>query len=223
LANIILDDLDKELERRGHKFARYADDCNIYVRSQRAGLRVMDSVRRFVEGRLKLRINLQKSAVDRPWRRKFLGFSFTWENEPRVRIAPKSLKRFKERVRQITARSRSISLEERLRGLNIYLRGWIGYFRLADTPTVLKELDEWVRRRLRMCLLKQWKKPATKRRNLAALGLPEDWARLISGSRKGYWRLAHTPQVNKALGLAYWRGQGLTSLVEWYHELRYSL
>lgn len=161
MANIILDDLDKELERRGHRFARYADDCNIYVRSQRAGLHVMDSVRRFVEGRLKLRINLQKSAVDRPWGRKFLGFSFTWENEPRVRIAPKSLKRLKERVRQLTARSRSISLEERLKCLNTYLRGRIGYFRLADTPTVFKELDERVRRRLRICLLKQWKKPAT--------------------------------------------------------------
>lgn len=223
LANIILDDLDKELERRGHKFARYADDCNIYVRSRRAGLRVMDSVRRFVEGRLKLRINLQKSAVDRPWRRKFLGFSFTWEREPRVRIAPRSLKRFKDRVRQLTARRWSISLEERIKRINTYLRGWIGYFRLADTPTVLQALDEWVRRRLRMCLLKQWKRPATKRRNLVALGIPEDWARLISGSRKGYWRLAKTPQVNKALGLAYWRDQGLTSLADRYRELRYSL
>jgi len=223
LANILLDDLDKELERRGHKFARYADDANIYVRSRRAGLRVMDSVRRFVEGRLKLRINLQKSAVDRPWRRKFLGFSFTWESEPRVRIAPKSLKRFKERVRQLTARRWSISLEERIRRVNAYLRGWLGYFRLADTPTVLQALDEWIRRRLRMCLLKQWKRPATKRRNLVALGIPEDWARLISGSRKGYWRLAKTPQVNKALGLAYWRDQGLTSLVDRYRELRYSL
>lgn len=120
LANIILDDLDKELKRRGHKFARYADDCNIYVKSQRAGLRVMESVRRFVEGRLKLRINREKSAVDQPWRRKFLGFSFTWDKEPRIRLAPKTVQRFKDKIRQLTKRSRGISLKERLEQLNAY-------------------------------------------------------------------------------------------------------
>lgn len=220
LANIILDDLDKELERRGHKFVRYADDCNIYVRSRRAGERVMESVRRFVEGRLKLKVNAQKSAVDRPWKRKFLGFSFTWEKVTRIRLAPKTLQRFKDKIRQLTCRSRSISMEQRLQDLNTYLKGWIGYFRLADTPSVLQSLDEWIRRRLRMCLLKQWKKPRTKRRNLVALGIPDDWAMLISGSRKGYWRLANTPQVNKALGFAYWRSQGLLSLTEMYRGLR---
>lgn len=220
LANIILDDLDKELEQRGHKFTRYADDCSVYVRSRRAGERVMESVRRFVEGRLKLKVNLNKSAVDRPWKRKFLGFSFTWEKATRIRLAPKTLQRFKEKIRQLTCRSRGISMEQRLRDLNTYLQGWIGYFRLADTPSILQSLDEWVRRRLRMCLLKQWKKSQTKLRNLVAKGIPSDWAGRISCSRKGYWRLSNTPQVNKALGLAYWQDQGLISLTETYRNLR---
>jgi group II intron reverse transcriptase/maturase len=220
LANIILDDLDKELERRGHKFVRYADDCNTYVKSKRAGERIMESVKRFVEGRLKLKVNLKKSAVARPWKRKFLGLSFTWEKVTRIRLAPKTLDRFKDKIRQLTCRSRGISMEQRLHGLNTYLRGWIGYFRLADTPSILNSLDEWIRRRLRMCLLKQWKKPKTKRRNLVALGIPNEWSMLISSSRKGYWRLANTPQVNKALGLAYWQNQGLFSLLEMYRNLR---
>ncbi|HHV76302.1 MAG TPA: group II intron reverse transcriptase/maturase [Syntrophothermus lipocalidus] len=219
LANIMLDELDKELEKRGHRFARYADDCNIYVRSRRAGLRVMESVTRFVEGKLKLKVNQAKSAVDRPWKRKFLGFSFTWEKETRIRIAPKTIQRFKEKIRQTTKRSWGTSMEKRIERLNQYLRGWVGYFRLTEAPSILQSLDEWIRRRLRMCLLKQWKRPRTRRKNLVALGIPEDWARLISGSRKGYWRLSNTPQVNKALGLAYWRNQGLISLYETYRKL----
>jgi hypothetical protein len=180
----------------------------------------MESVKRFVEGRLKLKVNVKKSAVDRPWRRKFLGFSFTSERVTRVRLAHKTLARFKDKIRQLTSRSRSISMEQRLHSLNTYLRGWVGYFRLADTPSILQHLDEWLRRRLRMCLLKQWKKSKTKRRNLVALGIPNDWAMFISGSRKGYWRLAKTPQLNKGLGLAYWRNQGLFSLTEMYRNLR---
>jgi hypothetical protein len=190
------------------------------VKTKRAGERVMESVKRFVEGKLKLRVNEQKSAVDRPWKRKFLGFSFTWEKVTRIRIAPKALQRFEEKIRQLTGRSRSMSKEQRLEYLNAYLRGWIGYFRLADTPSSLQHLDEWIRRRLRMCLLKQWKKPGTKWRNLVALGIPNDWAMLISSSRKGYWRLSMTPQVNKALGFPYWRNQGLLSPTEMYRSLR---
>lgn len=220
LANIVLDELDKELEKRGHRFARYADDCNIYVRSQRAGQRVMESVRRFVEGRLRLKVNQQKSSVDRPWSLKFLGFSFTSEKKTRVRLAPKTVRRFRDKVRVLTSRSKGIGMEQRLARLNPYLRGWIGYYRLADTVSVVQTLDEWTRRRLRMCRLKQWKKPKTKHRNLVTLGINKDWARNISGSRKGYWCLSDTPQVNKALGLAYWRNQGLVSLVETYHQLR---
>ncbi len=220
LSGIMLDDLDKELMRRGHRFARYADDSNIYVRSRRAGERVMESVTEFVEKRLKLKVNREKSAVDRPWKRKFLGFSFTWHRQPKIRVSPKSLKRFKDRVRDLTKRSRGQSMEARFAKLNAYLRGWSGYYRRAETRSVFASLDEWVRRRLRMCLLKQWKKSKTKRRKLVGLGIPEDWARNISGSRKGYWRLALTPQMNKALGLAYWRDQGLVSLVERYDALR---
>jgi group II intron reverse transcriptase/maturase len=223
LANILLDDLDKELERRGHRFVRYADDCNTYVSSERAAKRVLDGITSFVEGKLKLKVNHQKSAADRPWKRKLLGFSFTWEKEARVRLAPKTIERFKDKIRELTSRRWGISMKDRLTKVNEYLRGWIGYFQLVETPSTLQKLDEWIRRRLRMCKLKQWKKSKTKRRNLVALGIPEDWARKISGSRKGYWRLSNTPQVNKALGLAYWQDQGLTSLVKRHSELRYSL
>jgi group II intron reverse transcriptase/maturase len=212
LANIMLDDLDKELENRGHKFVRYADDCNIYVKSHRAGQRVMESVKDYVEGRLKLKVNQSKSAVDRPWKRKFLGFSFTYGKETKIRLAPKTVKRFKETIRRKTQRNRGISLEERVEELNRYLRGWIGYFKLAETTKVFKSLEMWMRRRLRACLLKQWKHPRTKRKRLVALGIPEEWATKISNSRKGYWRLSKTPQVNKALGVAFWRNQGLVSL-----------
>ena len=220
LANIMLDDLDKELRNRGHRFVRYADDCNIYVKTKRSGERVLGSVKDFVEKRLKLKVNGEKSAVDRPWKRKFLGFSFTLHKEPRLRLAPKTVKRFKDRIRELTSRRRSQSMQERIQKLNVYLKGWCGYFRIAETPSPFKSLDEWIRRRLRMCLLKQWKKPKTRTRNLVALGLSRDWARLIGGSRKGYWRLSMTPQMNKALGLAYWRSQGLVSLSERYNAIR---
>lgn len=222
LANIMLDDLDKELSNRGHRFVRYADDCNIYVKTKRAGERVLKSVTRFVEGRLKLRVNREKSAVDRPWKRKFLGFSFTSHREPKLRLAEKTVKRFKQRIRELTSRSHGHSMELRIQRLNQYLNGWSGYFRIADTRSVFQGLDEWLRRRLRMCLLKQWKKPQTKKRKLISLGIPADLARNISGSRKGYWRLANTPQMNRALGLAYWQSQGLTSLVARFDEIRYT-
>lgn len=220
LANIILDDLDKELEKRGHRFVRYADDCNIYVKTERAGLRVMEGVKKFVEDELKLKVNDNKSAVDRPWKRKFLGFTFTPERKTRTRIAPKARTKFQDRVRELTSRSRSMSMEKRVEQLNVYLRGWIGHFRLADTRSVIEALDEWTRRRLRMCYLKQWKKPQTVYRNLLGLGLKPDFARNLSGSGKGYWRLSNTPQINKALGLAFWANQGLLSLVQLYDKYR---
>ena len=220
LANIMLDDFDKELTRRGHRFVRYADDCNIYIKSHRAGERVLQNLKAYVEERLKLKVNMEKSAVDRPWKRKFLGFSFTSNKEPKIRIAPKALKRFKEKVRELTSRRKSQSMEYRMLKLNEYLRGWTGYFRLADTRSIFKSLDEWIRRRLRMCLLKQWKKSKTKRRSLVQLGISTEWASLISGSRKKYWRLSKTPQLNKALGIAYWRNQGLCSLVDKFDEFR---
>ncbi|WP_274518883.1 group II intron maturase-specific domain-containing protein, partial [Tumebacillus flagellatus] len=159
----------------------------------------------FVEKRLKLKVNKGKSAVDRPWKRKFLGFSFTHHKDSRLRLAPKTIERFKDKVRILTSRSKSQSMEKRLQMLNTYLQGWSRYFRVAETRSTFQPLDEWTRRRLRMCLLKQWKKPRTKRQNLINLGISKDWASLISGSRKGAWRLANSPQIKKALGLAYWR------------------
>lgn len=220
LANIMLDDLDKELRKRGHRFVRYADDCNIYVKTKRSGERVLESVKEFVEKRLKLKVNEEKSAVDRPWKRKFLGFSFTTHKESRLRLAPKTVKRFKDKIRELTSRRRSQSMQARIQKLNEYLKGWSGYFRIAETSSSFKALDEWIRRRLRMCLLKHWKKPKTRTQNLVSLGLSREWARLIACSRKGYWRLSNTPQMNKALGLAYWRAQGLVSLSERYNALR---
>jgi len=219
LSNIMLNDLDQELAQRGHSFVRYADDCNIYVATKRAGQRVYASVAKFISKRLKLKVNEQKSAVDHPSRRKFLGFSFTQCWEVKLRIAPKTKQKFKDKIRQITNRNWGISMEERLKKLNSYLMGWSGYFGIIQTKSVLQELDEWIRRRLRACLLKQWKKCKTKLTNLVALGIPEKWAGCIAFSRKQYWRLANSPQINKALGLAYWREQGLVRLVDRYYDM----
>lgn len=218
LANILLDDLDKELTERGLHFVRYADDCNIFVRSKRAGERVMESVTRFVEGKLRLKVNGDKSAVDRPWNRKFLGFSFLRNKEAPIRIAPKKLEQLKERVREITARTRGISMSQRIKELNRYMMGWIGYFRLASAKKHCEKLDEWIRRRLRMCLWKQWKLPRTRLRNLRALGVPEWAARMMANSRRGCWEMSRN--TNNALNLSYWRDQGLLSLTTRYLEIR---
>ena len=163
LSNLVLDELDRELERRGHRFVRYADDQNIYVASERAGQRVMKSVTRFITERLKLKVNQAKSAVARPGQRKFLGFSFTSEREPRRRIAPKAIVRFKERIRELTSRTRGISLPKMVAETATYLRGWLGYFGECQTPSVLKSLGSWLRRRLRSVVWKQWKKDAIQR------------------------------------------------------------
>ena len=221
LANILLDDLDKELTKRGHRFVRYADDCNIFVKSQRAGQRVMESVIKFEEGKLKLKVNREKSAVDRPWKRKFLGFSYLSNREATIRLAPKTLERFKERIRTITSRTRAISQEERIKQLNRYLMGWIGYFQLASAKGHCENLDGWIRRRLRMCLWKQWKKYKTRLRNLRALGVPEWAACKMAASRRGPWEMSRN--TNNALNTSYWEGQGLKSLRNRYVELRKSL
>lgn len=220
LSNIVLDELDKELERRGHKFVRYADDCNIYVKSKRAGLRTMASIQRFIEGKLRLKVNEKKSAVDRPWKRKFLGFSFTYHKEPKVRIAKESLKRMKNKVREITSRKMPYPMEYRIQKLNQYLMGWCGYFALADTKSIFLELDKWIRRRLRMCLWKNWKKPKTKIRNLIQLGVPQWQAYEWGNTRKSYWRISNSPILHRTLGNSYWRNQGLESLEARYENLR---
>lgn len=221
LSNIVLDELDKELESRGHKFVRYADDCNIYVKSKRAGLRTMASIKRFIEGKLRLKVNEKKSAVDRPWKRKFLGFSFTFHKEPKIRIAKESLKRMKNKVRKITSRKMPYPMEYRIQRLNQYLMGWCGYFALADTKSIFEKLDGWIRRRLRMCLWKEWKKPRTKIRNLIKLGVPKWKAYEWGNSRKGYWRISKSPILDSTLGNSYWSNQGLKSLLERYKFLRH--
>ncbi|MDP2659893.1 MAG: group II intron reverse transcriptase/maturase [Dehalococcoidia bacterium] len=220
LSNIYLDELDKELERRGHKFCRYADDCNIYVRSRRAGERVMASVRGYLGDKLKLRVNEAKSALDRPWRRKFLGFSFLASKEAKIRLAPEIMQRVKAKLREITRRSRNQEMKERIRAINGYLGGWVGYFALAETPSILQELEQWIRRRLRVCLWKQWKRVKTRYQNLRALGLSERAAGVMANTRKGPWRSVASPPVQQGLGKTYWAQQGLVSLLERYHRIR---
>lgn len=219
LANILLHDLDRELERRGHRFVRYADDCNIYVRSKRAGERVLESIKSFLEDKLKLKVNEIKSAVDRPWKRKFLGFSmYRGKDRVGIRLAPETIKRVKKRLREITSRSKAEKISDRIKSINAYLGGWIGYYALAETPSVFQEIEGWLRRRLRMCVWKQWKRVRTRYRELRALGLPERAVHIMANARKGYWRMSR--QLNNALNNAYWQSQGLKSLTERYHCIR---
>src|SRR5438270_5098732 len=213
LSNLILDELDRELERRGHRFVRYADDCNIYVGSERAGQRVMESVTRFIMHRLKLKVNQAKSAVARPWQRKFLGFSFTSEREPRRRIAPKAIARFKERIREQTRRTRGISLQQMVKEIATYLRGWLGYFGVCQTPSVLHDLETWVRRRLRSVVWKQWKRGRTRFRKLRKRGVSKDLAAQTAGSPHGPWRIAQSPALTMALPNAYFAGLGLPPMI----------
>ena len=222
LSNIVLDEFDKELEKRGHKFVRYADDCNIYVRTQRAGRRVMKSIRTFIEKKLRLKVNEKKSTVDRPWNCKFLGFSFTSNKEPKIRIAKQSIKRMKGKIREITSRSKPFPMELRIQKLNRYLIGWCGYFALADTKSIFEQLDGWIKRRLRMCLWKNWKKPSTKVRNLVQLGVPKWKAHEWGNTRKSYWRISKSPILHRTLGNSYWSHLGLKSLKARYEILRQS-
>src|SRR6266403_2409257 len=213
LSNLVLDDLDKELARRGHRFCRYADDCNIYVGSERAGQRVMESVTHFITHRLKLKVNQAKSAVARPRQRKFLGFSFTGEREPRRRIAPKAIARFKERIREQTSRTRGISLVQMVKEVTTYLRGWLGYFGDCQTPSVLQRLESWLRRRLRSVVWKQWKRGRTRFRELRKRGIRKDLAAQTAGSPQGPWRIANSPALSIALSNAYFAELGLPPMV----------
>jgi RNA-directed DNA polymerase len=212
LSNIVLDELDRELERRGHRFARYGDDSNIYVRSRRAGERVMESITRFITTKLKLKVNQQKSAVARPWERKFLGFSFTWNREPKRRIAPKAVERFKERVRKLTCRTKGVSIERMAEELAQYLRGWVGYFGRCQTPSVLQGLEEWTRRRLRSVIWKQWKRGTVRFAELRKRGVSKDLAAQTAGSAHGPWRLANSPALQFALPNAYFNSLGIPRL-----------
>src|SRR5271168_4049645 len=213
LSNLVLDDLDRELTRRGLRFARYADDCNIYVRSARAGQRVMESVSRFITTKLKLKVNESKSAVARPWERKFLGFSFTSGREPKRRIAPKALVRFQERVRVLTRRTRGVSLEQMVAQLGRYLGGWRGYFGFCQTPSVLRDLDSWIRRRLRSVAWKQWKRGPRRFAELSARKVGRDLAAQTAGSPHGPWRISRSPALSIALPNAYWTSLGVPTLM----------
>ena len=198
LSNIVLDDFDRELEQRGLNFARYADDCNIYVRSQRAGERVMHSLTRFLTTKLKLKVNEAKSAVARPWERKFLGFTFTTTRDHKRRIAPKVLDRFRERVRELTRRTRGVSLEQMVAQLSKYVTGWRGYYGHCQTPSVLRDLDSWIHRRLRAVVWKQWKRGSTRYAELRARNVGRDLAAQTAGSCHGPWRIARSPALNSA-------------------------
>jgi RNA-directed DNA polymerase len=210
-SNIVLDELDKELEKRGHRFVRYADDCNIYVRSARAGERVMKSITRFITEKLKLKVNQGKSAVDKPSKRKFLGYSFTSETEPRIKISPQSLKRFKERVRGITHRNRGISLKRMIRELTEYVRGWVGYYYLCQTPLIFKSLDSWIRRRIRCFIWKQWKTFANRAKELIKRGI---WrkAAYATACTSGLWAVSRRKSLQVALPNSYLASIGVCSL-----------
>jgi RNA-directed DNA polymerase len=212
LSNLMLDVLDKELEKRGHHFVRYADDCNIYVRSQRSGERVMASIEQFLAKRLKLRVNKAKSAVAKPSVRKFLGFSFTGGEQPRRRIAPQAIARLKAKVRELTRRTGGQSLSQVAKELSCYLIGWRGYFGFCETPSVLRALDQWIRRRLRAVAWQQWKRGRTRYAELRRRGVGRVLAACSAGSPHGPWRLSNSPALTIALSNASLVSLGLASL-----------
>ena len=214
LSNLVLDDLDRELERRGHRFVRYADDSNIYVRSKRAGQRVMESLTRFITQKLKLKVNETKSAVARPQERKFLGFSFLAGPEVKRVIAPKALDRFKHRIREITRRAKGVSIETTMEELAPYVRGWRSYFGFCETPQVLIGLSRWVRLRLRSALWRQWKTPRRRRAALLQLGVRPRLASNTAGSGLGPWYLARAKALSVGLSNAYFKSLGLPTLID---------
>jgi RNA-directed DNA polymerase len=214
LSNVVLDELDRELERRGHRFVRYADDSNIYVRSERAGHRVMESVTRFITNTLKLKVNETKSAVARPQVRKFLGFSFTAGPEVKRAIAPKALARFKARIREVTRRAKGASIETTIAELAPYMRGWRSYFGFCETPDVLVYLTRWVRLRLRAALWRQWKTPRRRRAALLALGVRPQLATKTASSGRGPWYLARAKALSVGLSNAYFKSLGLPTLID---------
>ncbi len=212
LSNLVLDELDRELERRGHLFARYADDCNIYVRSERAGRRVMDSITKFIVRKLKLKVNARKSAVERPQKCKFLSFSFTREERPRRRIWPAAVERLKAKVRSRTRPMPGHSFEFLTGELSLFLKGWRGYFGFCETPSVLRKLDSWIRRRLRCLAWRMWKRGPKRHRELRRRGVNADLAATAAGSRLGPWRLSRSPALSIALSNAYFDRRDLTRL-----------
>ena len=210
---MVLDELDKELERRGHRFCRYADESNISVRSARAGARVLASISRFMTQRLKRQVHWSKSAVDRPWKRSFLGFSVTGGKRPKRRkIAPKAFARFKARVKALTRRSQGRSLKHVITTLSAYLQGWIGYCDFCQTPAVFRDLDSWIRHRLRCLQWKHWKVYRRRKAELLQRGIPPVLAPTTAWSAKGPWKMSHTPGVRMALNNHFFDQMGLIRL-----------
>ena len=214
LSNILLTDLDRELERRGHRFCRYADDCNIYVKSQTAGQRAMAAITDYLERKLKLQVNRDKSAVARPWQRKFLGYSVTWHKQVRLKIADSSLQRLKDRVRELVVGNASRNLAVTIEALNPVLRGWASYFRLTEVNGVLEELDGWIRRKLRCLLWRQWKRPATRNKRLQARGLDKTRAWKSASNGRGPWWNAGASHMNAAYPKSFFDASGLVSLLD---------
>lgn len=217
LSNILLDDLDKELERRGHRFCRYADDCNLYVRSKRAAERVMDSITGWLARRLRLQVNRQKSAVARPWKRKFLGYSMTMHKVPRLKVAPESVRRLKQALKEIFRRGRGWSTSRLIEELTPKLRGWMAYYKLSEVKGIFEELDGWIRRRLRCVIWRQWKRPRTRAKKLMKRGLSEERARRSAYNGRGPWWNAGASHMNAAFRAGYFAQSGLVSLQQ---ELR---
>ena len=217
LSNVMLNELDKELARRELNFCRYADDANIYVKSKKSAERVMVSITRFIEEKLKLKVNKEKSAVDRPWKLKFLGFTFyPKKGGIGIRVHPKPVEKFKQKLKAITGRSKSMSMEQRMEKLRQCITGWVNYFNMADMKMLAKTLDEWLRRRIRMCFWKQWKKIRTKHDNILKLGIGKNKAWEYANTRKGYWRIANSPILARTLTNEYLKKIGFVSISERY-------
>ncbi len=219
LSNIYLDDLDKELERRGHLFVRYADDCNVYVRSEVAGRRVMTSLERFLWKRLRLRTNHEKSSVDRPWKRQFLGYTVTHHLRPKLKVSPKAVKRLKAKLRVLFRRGRGRNLSRTCAELDPKLRGWVAYYRMAEVKTSFEELDAWIRRRLRCILWRQWKQPRTRARKLRQLGLDAERAGQSAQNGRGPWWNAGASHMHLAVPTSVLRRMGLVSLLDEHRRL----
>ena len=220
LSNILLTELDRELERRGHAFCRYADDCNIYVRSQAAGERILRSITRFLSERLKLTVNEAKSAVARPWERKFLGYSLTWHKAPKLRIAQSSLKRLEDKIREVLKGARGRSLSRAIADLNPVLRGWAAYFKLTETKGALEEIDGWLRHKLRCILWRQWKRPYTRAKNLMKAGLTEERAFRSAFNQRGPWWNSGARHMNSAYPKSFFDRLGLVSLLDTTRRLQ---
>ena len=217
LSNIMLNELDKELEKRDLQFVRYADDCIIFTKSKKSAERVMENITKFIEKKLRLKVNRKKSKVDRPWRIKYLGISFYQsKGKVEIRIHPKSIEKFKDKIREITSKSNAMSMEVRYKKLKQVIRGWVNYFKIANMGKIVQKLDKWIRRRIRMCYWKEWKKIKTKHDNLVKLGIENHEAWEFANTRKAYWRIADTPFMHRALNNKTLEKLGYTSLASVY-------